>query len=91
MKALNSIKNPRITEKASFSMEKNIYVFDVSKTATKTEVAKAIFALYKIKPVKVNILRVPKKKIMVKGKEGIKGGGKKAVVYLKEGDKIEIV
>jgi len=87
----NPIKNPRITEKASDASEKNIYVFNVATSANKTEIKKAIFSLYKVKPIKVNILPIPHKKVIFKGKKGLKGGGKKAVVYLKEGDKIEIV
>jgi large subunit ribosomal protein L23 len=85
------IKNPRITEKASYSVERDVYTFDVMPGANKTEIGKEIFALYKVKPVKINILAVPRKKIMSRGKEGMKGGGKKALVYLKKGDKIEFV
>lgn len=87
----NIIKNPRITEKASFAQEKNAYTFDVAAGANKTEIMKAIFALFKVKPVKVNVLRVPRKIIMSRGKAGARGGGRKAVVYLKAGDKIEFV
>jgi len=85
------IKNPRITEKASFAIEHNVYTFDISNGANKTEIKKAIFALYKVKPTRVNVLPVPKKHVMSKGKAGVKGGGKKALVYLKKGDKIEFV
>jgi large subunit ribosomal protein L23 len=87
----NIIKNPRVTEKASFSAEHNVYTFDVDVSANKTEIKKAIFGLYKVKPVRINILSVPHKKILSRGKEGIRGGGKKALVFLKEGDKIEFV
>ena len=80
-----------MTEKASFAQEQNVYTFDVSSGANKTEIKKAIFALYKVKPVRVNVLSVPKKDIMSKGKAGVKGGGRKALVYLKKGDKIEFV
>lgn len=85
------IKNPRVTEKASGAYEKNIYTFDVASSANKTEIKKAIFTLYKVKPVKVNILPVPKKEIFSKGKKGVKAGGKKALVYLKKEDKIEFI
>ena len=85
------IKNPRITEKASFSTEQNVYTFDITSSANKAEIKKAIFALYKVKPVKVNVLNIPRKKIMSKGKMGVRGGGRKAFVYLKKGDKIEFV
>jgi len=85
------IKNPRVTEKGSFAMEQNVYTFDITAKANKTEIMKAIFDLYKVKPVKVNVLSVPRKKVMSKGKIGVKGGGRKAFVYLKKGDKIEFI
>lgn len=85
------IKNPRITEKGSMLMESNVYVFDIEKNANKNEVKKAIFSIYKVKPVKVNIVKVEEKKIMTRGKVGVKSGGKKALVYLKAGDKIEFI
>ncbi len=88
---LNIIKNGRVTEKASNMLEQNAYVFDVSPSANKTELKKAIFALYKVKPVKVNVLPVPYKQTFSKGKKGMRGGGKKAIVYLKKGDKIEFI
>lgn len=85
------IKNGRVTEKASNLLEQNAYTFDVSRTANKTEIKKAIFILYKVKPTRVNIITIPRKHIFFKGKAGVRGGGKKAVVYLKVGDKIEFV
>jgi large subunit ribosomal protein L23 len=91
MIAIKIIKNPRVTEKASFASEQNVYTFDIAQSANKTEIKKAIFALYKVHPVKVNVLGIPKKNIMSKGKEGIRGGGRKALVYLKKGDKIEFI
>jgi large subunit ribosomal protein L23 len=85
------IKNPRITEKASDAFEKNVYIFNVETSANKQEIKKAIFLLYKVKPIKINILPIPYKNIVSKGKKGVRGGGKKAVVYLKKEDKIELV
>jgi len=82
---------PRITEKASFLGEGNVYTFDVAKRATKADVARAITALYKVKPVRVNIVTIHPKRVTVRGIPGTKGGGKKALVFLKEGDKIEFV
>lgn len=85
------IKNPRVTEKSSMAFEQNVYTFDIADKANKTEIKKAIFTLYKVKPIKVNVLPVPKKSIMSKGKAGTRGGGRKAFVFLKKGDKIELV
>ncbi|OIO29736.1 50S ribosomal protein L23 [Candidatus Nomurabacteria bacterium CG_4_10_14_0_2_um_filter_30_12] len=85
------IKNGRVTEKASNVFEQNIYTFNVDVSANKKEIKKAIFSLYKVKPTKVNILSIPYKNIISKGKKGVRGGGKKAVVYLKKEDKIEFI
>lgn len=91
IKIIDIIKNPRITEKASTAFEKNVYTFDIARSAKKTEVKKAIFELYKVKPVKVRVLSVPDKQIISRGRSGVKSGGKKAIVYLKKGDKIEFI
>jgi large subunit ribosomal protein L23 len=83
---------PRITEKASLlAAERNAYTFFVNKRANKKEIAQAIEDQYKVRPIKVNIVKIPRKKIIIRRKEGFKSGGKKAVVYLREGDNIEFV
>ena len=87
----NPIKRPKITEKASLLAERNVYTFDITSGANKQEIKKAIFTLYKVKPVKVNVLSIPRKNIVMKGKPGVRGGGRKALVYLKKGDKLEFV
>jgi large subunit ribosomal protein L23 len=85
------IKNPRVTEKASNAIEQNVYTFDISSGANKTEIKKAILALYKVRPIRVNVVSLPRKSIMSKSRLGMRGGGRKAYVYLKTGDKIEFV
>ena len=85
------IVRPRVTEKATVSAEKGAYVFEVSKDSTKAKIAKAVAMMYKVAPVRVNIVRLPAKKVFVRGKWGVKSGVKKAYVYLKNGDKIEII
>ncbi len=68
---------PRISEKAAVSADKvNAFVFNVAREATKKEIASAIKAEYKFTPLKVNIVN--------------KGREKKAYIYLKKGEKIEI-
>lgn len=86
------IIRPRITEKATLKAEsENVYVFEIAQDANKANVKKAVKALYKVNPRKVSITRNPSKKVFVRGKRGVVSGVKKAYVYLKSGDKIEIV
>ena len=89
------LKGPRITEKGAIVAEiNNGYAFDIDIKATKTDVKKAVEAIYKVSPKKVAIVKVPSKKVQVRGqrgKLGIKSGGKKAYIYLNKGDKIEFV
>lgn len=86
------IKKPRITEKAGIKSEsENVYTFEVASKATKISVAKAVREIYKVNPVKVNIVNLPSKKTFSRGKMGIKSGVKKAVVFLKKGEKIAFI
>lgn len=86
------LKKPRITEKSTNSVEfAHAYVFDIDPQATKTDVKEAVKLIYKVTPVKIRVAQVPSKKVFRRGKRGVKSGGKKAYIYLKEGDKIEFV
>ncbi len=86
------IVQPHITEKAGvFAENANTYTFEVTPSATKATIAKQIKELYKVTPIKVNIVRIPSKKVVFRGKNGVKSGMKKAYVMLKKGDKIEFV
>ncbi len=91
----DTIIRPRITEKAATLNERNVYTFVVRKDATKQRVADAIEALYQVRPKRVSIASIPKKpkRMRVPGKErqhGLTGKGKKAYVYLKDGDSIQL-
>ena len=86
------ILRPRITEKSGMMSESlNLYTFEVSKNSTKFSIEKAIKNLYKVTPLKVRIINLPAKKVFVRGKKGVQSSIKKALVYLKKGDKIEFV
>ncbi|OGI88141.1 50S ribosomal protein L23 [Candidatus Nomurabacteria bacterium RIFCSPLOWO2_01_FULL_33_24] len=92
MKSINKIiKRPRITEKASMLTENSVYTFDIAPKTTKIEIKDAIRKLYKVDPIKIRIASVPAKNVFIRGKKGIKKGGRKAMVYLKLGDKIEFI
>ncbi len=81
---------PHITEKSTMLNERGVYVFRVRSRANKLMVKQAIKEAYKVSPEKVNVNYIPSKKRSVRGRRGIKAGFKKAMVYLKKGDKIEI-
>ncbi len=91
--AVNVLRNPRITEKATMHSDAGVYTFDVADSATKRDILKAVRALYSVSPRKVAIVAIPKKwkRNMRTGKRGQQGGGKKAYVYLKKGETITIV
>lgn len=92
LKPNSVLKRPRITEKAALGADKNnVYVFEVFEKATKGSVSASIREAYKVTPEKVRIARAPAKNVFVRGKRGVKSGVKKAYVYLKKGDKIEIM
>lgn len=85
------IKGLRITEKAARAAQRNAYTFNVATNANKTEIKKAIKMLYGVTPLRVTTTQITEKIVLIRGKMGKKQGGKKAVVYLKKGDKIEFV
>lgn len=87
------IERPRITEKAVKLSEQNVYTFTVKRNATKYSVIDAVKALYNVTPVKVNIVNKKPAKRLVGSRNRVKHtpGVKKAYVYLKKGDTINLV
>ncbi|OGG47238.1 50S ribosomal protein L23 [Candidatus Kaiserbacteria bacterium RIFCSPHIGHO2_01_FULL_49_13] len=87
------LRAPRITEKASFAQERGVYVFTVLPRATKADIGRAVFEIYGVRPRKIHIAQIPSKLVYSarRRKPGIKVGGKKAYVYLRAGEKIEVV
>jgi large subunit ribosomal protein L23 len=85
--------SPRITEKGAYLGERGAYVFNVSTTANKAQVAAAVKEIYKVSPRKVTLAAVPRKRVVTRGtnRHGKTAGGKKAYVYLKAGDTIELI
>jgi large subunit ribosomal protein L23 len=87
------IKTTRVTEKSTGLSEKhNQYVFKVAVDATKQEIKHAVKTLFKKTPLRVNTLQVGGKlKRERTAQAGKRSDWKKAIVTLKEGDKIELV
>ena len=90
MTSYEIIKNMLRTEKG-VSMEKGRkYVFRVASAATKPDVKKAVEEIYKVKVAFVNIVTVSGKRKRVRTQYGYTADWKKAVVTLKENNKIEV-
>lgn len=93
MRLYRLIKKPIVTEKTSnLSLKKNVYVFEVSKDATKIDIKKAILEIYGIEVASVNIVNT-REKFKFGRKWAMqyrKRPSKKAYVTLKnDGDKID--
>jgi len=86
------IISPRVTEKGAYLAEAGAYAFNVAKNANKKSIADAIKEIYKVSPRKVTLLAIPRKRVMTRGtnRMGQTAGGKKAYVFLKKGDKIDL-
>lgn len=85
------ILKPIVSEKSMDAMEKhNCYTFEVLKSASKTQVAQAIEAIFDVTVLKVNTMNVAGKPRRVRYALGHTKSWKKALVTLKEGDKIDL-
>jgi large subunit ribosomal protein L23 len=84
------IKKPIITEKSMKGTQFNKYTFRVIPEANKIEIRKAIQEIFNVKVLKVHTLNVHGKTRKRGRYEGTTPDWKKAIVTLKEGDKIQI-
>jgi len=84
------ISKPRITEKSAFGVEQGVYTFEVSRDSNKESIKQAIKVLYKVSPKKIAIVKLPAKKVFSRGKNGKQSAIKKAYVFLKKGEKIDL-
>lgn len=89
-KGKHIIQGAHITEKAAVLSDTNVYAFDVHPDANKVEIARAVKERYGVEPRKVHVVRKQTKRVFRRKGVGTKGGGKKAYVYLKKGDTIEL-
>jgi large subunit ribosomal protein L23 len=90
MNAFEVIKTVRLTEKGTRQGEKyNQYTVVADRRANKTEIRQAVQELFKVKVTKVNTLNVRGKSRRKRTSQaGKTPDWKKAIVTLKDGDKI---
>ena len=92
MNSFAAIKTIRVTEKGTRQTEKlNQYTVVADPRANKTEIRKAVQDLFNVKVIKVNTLNVRGKARRRRSPAvGRAPNWKKAIVTLKEGDKISL-
>jgi large subunit ribosomal protein L23 len=90
MANLDVIKRPILSEKSTAQSEAhNQVAFEVSLSSTKTDIKKAVERFFKVKVARVNTTVVPGKAYRTKAGEAKTNSWKKAMVTLKDGEKIE--
>ncbi len=83
------LRLPIITERSMKLVEEhNRYTFQVPKNVNKIEIKEAVELIFEVDVVKVNTINVLPKAKKVGKHAGFKPGYKKAIVELKEGQKI---
>ncbi len=86
------LKKPHLSEKATrLKDSQNGYVFVVDSFANKKAVASEIKRLYKVEVINVRIVNLPKKPKSLGRTKGFASGFKKAIVYLKPGQAINVI
>lgn len=84
------IRRPIVTEKSNIQKEEsNKVTFEVARDANKIEIKQTVQQLFNVTPLDVHIMRFKGKRKRVGRVLGRKSDWKKAVVTLKQGDKIE--
>ena len=92
MKMADVLKRPIITEKSFQETAKSFYTFEVGRKATKNQIKQAVEEHFKVQVVSVKTLNYKGKKRRF-GKKRLEvqtSAFKKALVKLKEGQRIEI-
>ena len=84
------LRNILRTEKGSGMLDSNKYQFRVARDANKIQIKQAVEDVYNVKVVKVNTIKMHGKWKRLRYQAGKTPDWKKAVITLKEGDKIEI-
>ncbi|OGZ84905.1 MAG: 50S ribosomal protein L23 [Candidatus Staskawiczbacteria bacterium RIFOXYD1_FULL_39_28] len=85
------MKQPHISEKGSYLAEASQYIFEVAERSNKQEIKKSVEGIYGVDVLSVNIIKIPAKKRRLGKTEGFRKAYTKAIVKIKDGQKIEIL
>ncbi|MBM3132552.1 MAG: 50S ribosomal protein L23 [Chloroflexi bacterium] len=84
------LRRPVVTEKGTDLIGQNKYVFEADAKANKVQIKAAVEKAFGVTVVSVNVMNVSPKARGFGRMKGYRSEWKKAIVTLKEGDKIEI-
>jgi large subunit ribosomal protein L23 len=91
MRSEKIIKKALITEKADRLREMNCYQFEVAPSANKREIKEAVEKLFNVTVMDVKTANFRGKPKRMGFSSGYKTGFKKATVFIKPGEKIELI
>ena len=84
------LKRPLITEKSNLLKEEiNQIIFEVDKKANKIEIKEAVEKLFKVNVIKVHTINMQGKIKRLGRSQGKRPDWKKAIVTLKEGERVD--
>ena len=84
------LRRPLITEKSTTLQAEGKYAFEVAREANKPQIKQAVEEAFKVEVTAVNVMTVPGKRRRLGRRMLPAKPWKKAIVTLKEGDKIEL-
>jgi large subunit ribosomal protein L23 len=85
------LRRPLVTEKnTAIQAPQGKYAFEVAAGANKDQVKLAVEKAFKVSVAGVNVMIVPGRRRMMRGRTTMTPSWKKAIVTLKPGDKIEL-
>ncbi len=85
------LRRPLVTEKnTAIQAPQGKYAFEVTVGANKDLIKQAVEKNFKVDVIGVNVMTVPGRRRMMRGRITVTPSWKKAIVTLKPGDKIEL-
>ena len=90
MNAADILIAPVVSEKSYAGIADRKYTFKVHQDAHKTQIRQAVEQMFDVKVARVNVIKVQAKPKRRGAIRGTRQGWKKAIVFLRPGDTIEI-
>ena len=81
---------PLVSEKTAHMGADNTYAFAVHRSTNKVEIKKAFSEMYKVNPISVRIVNMPRKFKQYGKTAGVRSAWKKAIVRAPKGSKIDV-